>query len=403
MKPTATTEHRALAPAPALPADLLARGRAQDVRTLLLTVGVFGLVMGVATSIQSVLILGARSQSMRGMESAPLQEVLLYVSINILTVIAVVLAAIALVAGPKIQDRRLGTQVLLVLLASITVAGLRVILRLTTGIYSLEDMTSYLTDAGAATGIVVAIFVVALLLTNAQRRARTADWQRIMHATRAANALTSLQQEELRVRRAVADSLHGTVQNRFVLLAAELSSIASNVSAPERDRVEAVRSELDNIREHELRSLSSALYPEEIDRGLVPALRALTARVPASIRMDIDIDEAVTGASDELLDTEGRLTLLRVAEEGITNALRHGDATRVGLRLSLAANRLALEITDDGSGVLPSAELHGIARLRERLERIGGGLELVPLTGGGAGLRSFMHTGYPTAETGATQ
>lgn len=68
--------------------------------------------------------------------------------------------------------------------------------------------------------------------------------------------------------------------------------------------------------------------------------------------------------------------LLRFAQEGLTNALRHGQASRVSLRVETSGNRLRLSVEDDGRGRLPLTEGHGLAGMRERLAGFGGELHI---------------------------
>lgn len=83
-------------------------------------------------------------------------------------------------------------------------------------------------------------------------------------------------------------------------------------------------------------------------------------------------------------------TLYRCAQEGVTNALKHGDARAVRLRLAEACDgegqaRLRLTVCDDGRG--PSAvEVHGLglSGMRERVRALGGRCELRKAAGGGA-------------------
>src|SRR5690606_7618199 len=92
--------------------------------------------------------------------------------------------------------------------------------------------------------------------------------------------------------------LHGTMQQRLVMIEAELQSVArqlaattdSSATAELVERLHVARAGIDALREQELRTLSTALYPEALDRGLIPAIRALTARIPPSIAVDFTTD-----------------------------------------------------------------------------------------------------------------
>jgi signal transduction histidine kinase len=376
------------------PDEVLAADRAADARTMLIVVGLAGGVLAVATSVQAVLVLGAHSASYRGLDPAPIADLAVRVGINFVTVLTAVLMALRL----RIQERRPFAWPWLVALGGAVSAVLRCLLQLAAGIYPVQDAAAYLSDATVAFVMISAVFAVALAVTEALSNARLAERRRLMHAAQASEALASLQQEELSVRRAIAEHLHGTLQNRFVLLAAELADVARGVDPVPGQRIQAVRAELDELRERELRSLSSSLYPEQLDRGLLPALRALMARVPPSIGVEVELADPVDALerADESLDLGRRLVLVRVAEEGLSNALRHGNATQVGLTLAFDADRdgtgagLTLTFADDGDGVPQSPGLNGLARLQDRLAGFGGTLDLAPASGGGAVLRATL-------------
>ncbi|MDR5701648.1 sensor histidine kinase [Agromyces aerolatus] len=373
------------------PDGVIAADRAADARTMLITVTLAGGVLAIATSVQAVLVLGAHSTAYRGMDPSPIGDLAIRIGINLVTV----LTAVFLASRLRIQERRPIAWAWQVALAAAIAAVLRCVLQLATGVYPVQDASAYLSDAAVAFVMISAVYAVALAVTEALSNARLAERRRLMHAAQASDALASLQQEELRVRRSIAEQLHGTLQNRFVLLAAELADVSRGVDASSRERIHAVRGELDELRERELRALSSSLYPEQLDRGLVPALRALMARVPASIGVDVDFADHVDALedADESLDVGRRLALVRVAEEGLSNALRHGNATSVGLTLALEGERLTLTFADDGDGVPPAPGLSGLARLRDRLAGFGGTLDLTPSSDGGAVLRATLPVG----------
>jgi two-component system sensor histidine kinase UhpB len=82
------------------------------------------------------------------------------------------------------------------------------------------------------------------------------------------------------------------------------------------------------------------------------------------------------------LGGEAALSLYRAAQEGLTNALRHGQARHIGVRLRPHPEGIALELTDDGVGL--SADWadkkghHGLRWLAERVQTLGGSFQLVP-------------------------
>ena len=135
-------------------------------------------------------------------------------------------------------------------------------------------------------------------------------------------------------------------------------------------------------------------------RGVVSALRtddgidlhaALAALVPAVQRPTIHLDLA---ADVRVPGIEQAQALLRCAQEGLTNALRHSDAEHVALRLQRSGNGVSLSIEDDGSACGPPLWGNGLNGMRERLQALGGVLDVA--VNGGHGLRVNAWLPLPT-------
>ena len=85
------------------------------------------------------------------------------------------------------------------------------------------------------------------------------------------------------------------------------------------------------------------------------------------------------------------LQLFRIAQEAVTNAVHHGRPTRIDISVSYDESQVELTIADDGCGFDSAAQTNaphdnehfGLVTMRERAERVGGGLriESVPGTG----------------------
>jgi signal transduction histidine kinase len=129
-------------------------------------------------------------------------------------------------------------------------------------------------------------------------------------------------------------------------------------------------------------ALSYALADELLTdiRGVVSALRdadgvALGPALAALVRPLPGVHIELSGHEDVNVNGIGEAeALLRVAQEGLTNAIRHGHATRVRVTVGRDADGVALAIEDDGRGRLPLTEGHGITGMRERLAALGGRL-----------------------------
>jgi two-component system, NarL family, sensor histidine kinase UhpB len=121
------------------------------------------------------------------------------------------------------------------------------------------------------------------------------------------------------------------------------------------------------------------LAPLVLDNfGLVEALNDLVERTRRSQQgVSIDTDFAV---GDAPLPSELALTLYRAAQEGITNALQHGQAKVISLALHADAREVMLELADQGIG-LPSEGWrkpghYGLRWLAERVESLSGELRV---------------------------
>ncbi len=240
--------------------------------------------------------------------------------------------------------------------------------------------------------------VVGILAVDAQRRLRdrTAEVARRTH--QASAALAALADEELRVRRDVAEGLHGTAQQRLALAVHELGRVASAPDAEVADTwralVTAVRDDLDDVRGTDIRELSRLLYPAHLELGLVPAVRAVVRLLPTATATRVEVDASVRALDDpaalRTTDAE-RLLVVRVVEEAVTNAVRHGDAPSLTVRLGTQDGGLVVDVVDDGAGFEPATVTSsGLARLTERLTLAGGSLSVDSAPGAGVRLRAVV-------------
>jgi two-component system, NarL family, sensor kinase len=135
----------------------------------------------------------------------------------------------------------------------------------------------------------------------------------------------------------------------------------------------------------ELRTLSYLLHPPLLDQlGLVSALRSYVDGFSArsGIRVSVDAPEDMGRLPGDV-----ELALFRVVQESLGNVHRHSGGGTVKIRLTRAADRLTLEVNDDGRGI-PSETLEavrkgvtagygvGIAGMRERMRLVDGSFEI---------------------------
>jgi two-component system sensor histidine kinase UhpB len=191
-------------------------------------------------------------------------------------------------------------------------------------------------------------------------------------------ALLAQERERLRIARA----LHDEAGQTLTAVALEIERAASDGTEADRARMAAIAEQLHDTLD-EIRRISRELRPEALDDlGLVNALIALSSRIArqGSVRVDRDLAARLPELSEEV-----ELVVYRVAQEALTNVLRHSGASRCLLRLGSEGDELALEVVDDGVG-MPStigAETIGIEGMRERALLAGGALSIGPVPDGG--------------------
>lgn len=122
--------------------------------------------------------------------------------------------------------------------------------------------------------------------------------------------------------------------------------------------------------------------------GLETALRLLAERSTSSygvaVALELDLDRPL--ALDECTGGD----LYRIAQEALSNAVRHGRATAVTIRLATAADRLELEVSDDGRGLPAGAsggDGMGLRSMAYRVRNLRGSLEFLERAGGGTQVR----------------
>ncbi len=144
-----------------------------------------------------------------------------------------------------------------------------------------------------------------------------------------------------------------------------------------------------------LRALITELRPAALDAlGLEPALGALVDRVRATgLEVDDNIELAFEhGRADERLDGELETGVYRIAQELLTNAVKHGEATRISVEVLEDDCRIAIMVRDDGSGFDPAADTKGFGLLgiRERVELLQGELEISSAHGQGTTVTAVL-------------
>ncbi|SHE29090.1 Signal transduction histidine kinase [Ferrithrix thermotolerans DSM 19514] len=196
-------------------------------------------------------------------------------------------------------------------------------------------------------------------------------------------------------RRRVANEVHDGVGQVLLSLMFHLDAASSVAPRGEEELIsELTRSkELANMAVSEVRRVISALRPTVIDDfGLPGALEFLKRIYPS---LDISLDVGEIGE----ISPEVEVTLYRVAQEALTNVNKHSGATSATIKLKKFGNEIVLTVLDHGKGFDASAarklESFGILGMKERVELLGGRLDVYSRPGGGTTV--FAH--LPAAQS----
>ena len=197
-------------------------------------------------------------------------------------------------------------------------------------------------------------------------------------------------------RRLIARELHDELGQSVTAMRSMALSIAQRVQAldPQAEQAARLIAEESGRLYTAMHGMIPRLTPLVLDKfGLVAALEDLVERTRNS-HGDVQVEWHLELELDRLrLDTDTALVLYRAAQEGITNALRHGEAHRIVLALQGDDQTVRLTLTDDGRG-LPGPEAaretstghYGLRWLAERIDSLGGELRLEPAAPSGAQL-----------------
>ncbi|HWT26159.1 MAG TPA: GAF domain-containing protein [Solirubrobacteraceae bacterium] len=241
---------------------------------------------------------------------------------------------------------------------------------------STKDETPF--PAGAERRVASFAELVALALANAEARAQVA-------ASRA-RVIEAGDAERRRIER----NLHDGAQQRLVGLSLLLRLASKQLpegSADARRLLERADAELAEALQ-ELRELARGIHPAVLsDRGLAPALEALAARasIPVEVRLELDrrLPRTVEAAA------------YYIVAEALTNASKHACASRVQVRVTRADGTAVVDVTDDGTGGADPAAGSGLRGLADRVEALGGTLELESPPGAGTILRARLSCEQP--------
>jgi signal transduction histidine kinase len=239
--------------------------------------------------------------------------------------------------------------------------------------------------AANALSILVCFFIGRTVATRRaytdalEERARTAE----------ASRETSAREAVLEERRRIARELHDVVAHHISVMGvlatgarralhrdpSAADEALATIEATGRTTLREMRRLLDVLRRDD--ETDAALQPQ-------PGVAGLQALVAQVREAGLQVRLTVTG-QPRPLDPGIDLTIFRIVQEGLTNALKHAGPVSAEVRVEFRPDRLLLEVDDDGhgGGATNGHVGHGLVGMRERVSLYGGTLRTGPRTGGG--------------------
>jgi signal transduction histidine kinase len=206
-------------------------------------------------------------------------------------------------------------------------------------------------------------------------------------------------------RRRIARELHDDFGQALTGLKFDLAWLSRRLSqlpAPaggreSLNRVQAMSGSIDSLFES-LRTTVADLRPAMLDDlGLVPALESLatTFQHRTGVRCLVDVAPEVSSLE---LPSETSAALFRIAQESLTNVMRHAAASLVRIQLYQGDGRVTLEVADNGKGItcegMSKLDSFGLRGMQERVSLLGGHFSI----GGALGVGTTARASVPVAE-----
>ena len=207
----------------------------------------------------------------------------------------------------------------------------------------------------------------------------------------------------------IAREIHDTLAQGFVAVSVHLELVAQlmrnsvDAAREQLERAQAlVRSSLDDARTSIWELRSQGVEREDLAARILKMAEEVTgnAGVQRAGALRARVQMHVTGTNHPL-DEDVERELTRIAREAVTNAVRHGEAANIVLRLEFEGSMFGMEIRDDGRGFAGtppdgSSGHFGMTGMRERAEAIGSTLTVESKPAEGTTVRLALPLGRET-------
>jgi PAS domain S-box-containing protein len=235
-----------------------------------------------------------------------------------------------------------------------------------------------------------------LLMANEQLKSEIAERKRTEQALedtkhmlrRLAAHQDRIKEEE---RKRIAREIHDDLGQNLLALRIDASMLHARTAGGHSRLHRKVADALNHIdlTMKSVRSIINNLRPDVLDLGLPAAFAWQVAEFRRRSRIDcklvVDESDFANGLDEDLA-----AALFRILQESLNNVVQHAQATEVLIELHQAGGRLSMTIADNGVGMMASrrrsSQSFGLIGIRERVERLGGTLDINGSDGSGTTL-----------------
>lgn len=282
--------------------------------------------------------------------------------------------AIALLVFLTSRDRRLDSVRTLAWVSGLPVLLLVVIrlgLQLTTNIISVNSNPQWIGPE-----LLVAVMLWPILwavMGLVAQKDRLVDVQMVLLD----EARRGLKDDNEALRTRVFDHLHGTVTSELVVARVRLNDLAMETTDPRASvQIRAIASHIQRIHEFEVRRLAHVMVASGLDSGLDEAFRQLADSCEGLCDISLDLDPDYREMERQLgEDAQAalRLTIYRIVEECLSNALQHAGARHVVVTVSIdrGHERSSIDIIVSNDGLVPTDTPHFGVGMRVIRARVG--------------------------------
>ncbi|HMS55451.1 MAG TPA: sensor histidine kinase [Fimbriimonadaceae bacterium] len=178
-----------------------------------------------------------------------------------------------------------------------------------------------------------------------------------------------------RDRNRMAMEMHDGVQAHLMTISKQLE-LAEAVAETNPSRVtELTRDSRDLARlaADELRYLVTRMRSPSLEHGFVAALKGFANNLTSRYGLELEFEEIGTSAG---VSRETEHAAFRIAQEALTNAIRHAKASRVAVSIRFEQDHLTLSVKDNGVGISTAQPSGGLEGMQRRASELGGSVEV---------------------------